>query len=245
VALACACATGAERRQDPTVTAPVAGAPAVVPPAQPVSTPASTDPVASRAAAALDPPPAPGSAEAQSDLAVVLWLQRTRTREDVARARWHMAVDLATFAPALGSGFDPLKHPRTQRLVHRFIERGYPALNQAKDRWARPRPFVADARVTPAVEREQGFSYPSGHATRGMLAARVLAVLAPERRAELLEVGLQVGFDRVVGGAHYPSDVLAGQRLGDLLADALLADPELAAEVEAVRAAEWSATAAR
>jgi acid phosphatase (class A) len=94
------------------------------------------------------------------------------------------------------------------------------------------------------VEREESFSYPSGHATRGVLAARVLAELAPARRAELLRLGEQVGYDRVVGGVHYPSDVLAGQRLGAALADELLARPELAAELAAVRAAEWTAPAA-
>jgi hypothetical protein len=35
--------------------------------------------------------------------------------------------------------------------------------------------------------------------------------------------------------------VLAGQRLGGALADALLASPDLSAEIEAVRAAEWPA----
>jgi acid phosphatase (class A) len=84
------------------------------------------------------------------------------------------------------------------------------------------------------------FSYPSGHATRGTLLARILAELAPERREALLRVGHQIGYDRVVGGVHYPSDVLAGDRLGDAVADALLADPDFRRQLEDVRRAEWS-----
>lgn len=191
------------------------------------------------ARAALGPAPAPGSDQDKADLAVVLWLQRTRTHDDVLRAREHQRIRLETFAPALGDGFDVTVHLRTQNLLRHVLERSYRPVGEAKARWARPRPYVRDERVTPAVEREESFSYPSGHATRGVLAARVLGELAPRRRAELLEIGLQLGYDRVVGGVHYPSDVLGGQRLGAALADALLAEPDVVRELEAARVAEW------
>lgn len=195
--------------------------------------------VESRAVASLDPAPAPGSDQDKADLAVVLWLQRTRTRGDVLRAREHQHIRLQTFAPALGDRFDVPAHARTQNLLRHVLEKSYGPVGEAKRRWARPRPYTRDERVAPAAEREDSFSYPSGHATRGVLAARVLGELAPDRRAELLEIGLQLGYDRVVGGVHYPADVLAGQRLGGALADALLATPDVAAELEAVRASEW------
>ncbi len=196
---------------------------------------------ASPSVAVVDPAPARGSDQDKADLAIVLWMQRTRSSADVARARDHLQVNLATFATALGDRFDVAAHPRTQALLDRFVARSHAVSGEAKRRWARPRPYVADARVAPAVKLEDTFSYPSGHAIRGVLLARILGELAISRRAELLEIGLQVGYDRVVGGVHYPSDVLGGQRLGEALATALLASPDLSAEVEAVRAAEWPA----
>jgi acid phosphatase (class A) len=82
-------------------------------------------------------------------------------------------------------------------------------------------------------------SYPSGHATRGLAYAAVLAELVPERREALLERGRQVGVDRVIGGVHWPSDIEAGQRLGAALVEIWLADPANRRNVDETRAAEW------
>ena len=188
----------------------------------------------------VGPPPAPSSDEAKADLAIVLWLQRTRSAADVARAESEVKIRLDAFASALGPGFDPADHPRTRALLDRLHEQASAYVDEAKNRYRRPRPFVADARVQPAVKREGSPSYPSSHGARGILAARVLAELAPARREALLEIGRRLGYDRVVAGVHYPSDVLAGQRLGESLADTMLADPDLRAEIAAIRAAEWT-----
>ena len=184
--------------------------------------------------------PAPGSPEAISDLAIVLWEQRTRTPEDVARARSEEELSLEDFAGALGPGFDPARHPLTEALLARAVAASRPCVWAAKGAHARPRPYAADPRVSPAVAREDTASFPSGHATRGALMAAVLAELAPERREALARRGAQIGHDRVLAGVHYPSDVVAGQHLGAAIARALLADPELRAAIADVRAKEWT-----
>jgi acid phosphatase (class A) len=196
------------------------------------------------AAALVGSFPPLGSPEASADLAVVLWVQRTRTPEDVARARAEEELSLEDFAAALGPGFDAARHPRTDALLARAAEASRPCVAAAEAAHARPRPFAADARVAPVVAREASASFPSGHATRGALFAVVLAELAPLRREALLRRGAQVGDDRVTGGAHYPSDVLAGQRLGDAIARALLADAAFRAAIEDART-EWAIPAAR
>ena len=200
---------------------------------------ASADPVA-----VLAPPPAAGTDEAKADLAVVLWLQRTRTAEDVARATRELVLGLDAFAGALGPAFDPAGYPRTRALLDLVHARATRSILEAKKSFARPRPYQSDPRVAPAVEREKTFSYPSSHATRGVLVARILGELAPSRREALLEAGLQAGYDRVLAGVHYPSDVLAGQRLGAALADAFRADPEVRTMLETARVAEWRLAAA-
>jgi acid phosphatase (class A) len=193
--------------------------------------------------AILGPPPAAGSDDAKADLAIVLWLQRTREPDDVARAQSEVKIGLETFAGALGPGFDAAAHPRTRALIERLHEDAAALVDQAKDHFARPRPFLADARVQPVVKRDASPSYPSSHGTRGVLYARVLGELAPARRDALLEVGRRVGYDRVLAGVHYPSDVLAGQHLGEALAEAILATPGLRAEIAGIRAGEWTRSA--
>ncbi|MFL5262267.1 MAG: phosphatase PAP2 family protein [Anaeromyxobacteraceae bacterium] len=190
-------------------------------------------------ATALGAPPAAGSDEAKADLAIVLWMQRTRRDEDVARARRDIGLGLEAFASALGAGFDVGSHPRTRALIDRAHASATAPIRDAKARFRRARPYEADRRVTPAVPPEDTPSFPSSHATRGVLVARVLAALAPSRGDALRDCGQRVGFDRVLAGVHYPTDVLGGQRLGEALAAALLEDPAFARELEAVRAAEW------
>lgn len=203
--------------------------------AAPVAAP-TRDPLASLAGA----PPAAGSDEAKADLAIVLWEQRTRTADDVRRAREGVELGLASFAEALGPGFDPARHPRTEALLRAVGEECRRATGGLKREHLRPRPFAADGRVQPAIAREESPSFPSGHAARGVVFARVLAELAPARAEALRLRGLGVGYDRVIGGVHWPSDVEASQRLAPALADRLLADPAWRARIEEVRAAEWA-----
>jgi membrane-associated phospholipid phosphatase len=192
------------------------------------------------AAAIVGAFPAPGSAEAAADLAIVLWEQRTRTPADLARATAEEELSLEDFVVVLGTAFEASRHPRTEALLSRAVAASRPCVAAAKGTHQRPRPYVADARVKPSVSPESTPSFPSGHATRGALIAAVLAELAPDRRDALLARGAQIGHDRVIAGVHYPSDVAAGERLGLAVAQALLADPEFRAEVERVRTVEWT-----
>lgn len=62
----------------------------------------------------------------------------------------------------------------------------------------------------------QGYSFPSGHSTN---AASVFCTLAVNKRKRWLTViaiviPLLTGFSRIVVGAHYPTDVMAGWLLG-------------------------------
>jgi hypothetical protein len=56
-------------------------------------------------------------------------------------------------------------------------------------------------------------SFPSGHTTYGYTGALLLALLTPERYREMIARGAEYGEDRIVVGAHYATDVLAGRTL--------------------------------
>lgn len=189
----------------------------------------------------IGPYPAADSDEGKADLAIVLWHQRVRTAPEVQRALSEVKLGLGAYAAAMGQPWDPAQYPKTAALIDKVGRDIKVVTDGLKKHFLRPRPYQADARVQPAIEREPSPSYPSGHATRGLAFALVLAELAPERRDVLLAQGRLVGVDRVIGGVHYPSDIEAGQRLALKLADAWLAEAQNRALVEAVRAAEWTA----
>ncbi|MEL6752012.1 MAG: phosphatase PAP2 family protein [Pseudomonadota bacterium] len=66
---------------------------------------------------------------------------------------------------------------------------------------------------------ESGFaSFPSGHSTTFGAFAAAMALLFPRTAIVMLPLGLLGGFSRVVVGAHWLSDVMAGLACGALFA---------------------------
>jgi membrane-associated phospholipid phosphatase len=57
-------------------------------------------------------------------------------------------------------------------------------------------------------------SFPSGHAVTAFATATALAFMAPRAARALIFVAVLIGVSRVVTGAHYPSDVIAGMAIG-------------------------------
>ena len=94
--------------------------------------------------------------------------------------------------------------------------------NLVKQLVGRARPVVENA-----IDHAPGYSFPSGHATNTTVAAIAVVVLLwpllrdrGRRAATALAVAvvLLVGLDRVMLGAHFPSDVLGGYLLGGAVA---------------------------
>ena len=65
----------------------------------------------------------------------------------------------------------------------------------------------------PMMDLTNSPSYPSGHTTYGYTGAVLLAVLVPERYAQMITRGAEYGNDRVIMGSHYVMDVLGGRTL--------------------------------
>ena len=163
--------------------------------------------------ALLDMPPAGEMARAD-----LLAIQGPWSAARVAQARADDRFDaFLAFQPVMGGDFTARTYPETRRVLDRLLLPLGVAIVLAKDHYARPRPFVADAGLPTCMKtgsniRADG-SYPSGHAAFGWGWALVLAELAPARADEILLRGREYGDSRIVCGLHYPSDVEAGRTL--------------------------------
>jgi hypothetical protein len=74
-------------------------------------------------------------------------------------------------------------------------------------------------------------SFPSGHTTYGYTGALLLALLTPERYPQMIARGAEYGDDRIIVGAHYAMDVIAGRTLATYDVAHLLAnDPAYAGQ---------------
>ena len=95
----------------------------------------------------------------------------------------------------------------------------------AKAVFAMPRPFVVlgDAVYRAASAPDSRYTMPSGHSVYvGVLTAALWPVLSWPGRIGLLLFAAAVGWSRIVLGAHFPADVLAGFALGCICVAAAL-----------------------
>ena len=170
--------------------------------------------------ALIGPPAKIGSPGFETQMAIVLWLQRTRTPEQVQFVQ--ESLNLARFAPIIGAELlkvDGIELRSTLAAIISEVRDDYDAVKATYDL---PRPFKVSDRVKPATDARPVASYPSGHATRAMVYARILSEIFPDKKDALTELGLQIGYGRVIAGVHYPMDVLAGQKLGNAYADVII-----------------------
>lgn len=76
----------------------------------------------------------------------------------------------------------------------------------------------------PMMDLTNNPSFPSGHTTYGYTGALLLAMMVPERYPELIVRAAEYGNHRVVVGAHYVMDVIAGRTLALYVMAHLLAN---------------------
>jgi acid phosphatase (class A) len=184
----------------------------------------------------LPAPAAIDSEEARAERDLMVALQQQRTEGQVARCRSEVKVTLAAFARVMGPWFTEENLPRLAQLLKHAEKDAGVFSGAAKNHFARKRPAAEDPRIKIAVENEDTPAYPSGHAMRGILFATILAQLAPQQQAPLLERGREIGWDRVIAGMHHPSDIVAGRVVGQAVARSLLASPRFQEELAAARA---------
>lgn len=177
------------------------------------------------AEALIGPPPAPGSMDYAEDLAIVLWMQETRTADQIKLAESQEDFSLDDFAEILAVPMTRVNAIELRATLKAVIEEVKGEYEAIKDHYARARPYKQSDLVHPVFEHEGSKGYPSGHSTRGMIYALLLADLFPEQKDTLIEYGRHVGYNRVLVGVHFPSDVRAGQKLGIAYAAAILKQP--------------------
>ncbi|WPU63526.1 phosphatase PAP2 family protein [Peredibacter starrii] len=165
--------------------------------------------------------PAPGSVAEGEDLEILRKYQENRTKKDCQLAAQQESATLGSLFGHL------LTRAEVEELSIDFLKQYGEAGGNAylaKKLYGRPRPYDSHRDLKPCISKETSESYPSGHATVARVFARLLANKFPKRAAAFIKAGNQAALNRVIGGVHYPSDVLAGIKLGDHLADKMIRD---------------------
>ena len=170
------------------------------------------------------PPPAFGSPEFNSALAVVRHISDTRTPEQLAivdkwldgnnspqpPGRWN------TIAAGLieRDGLDERRAAHTLALLNMAMMDTHIACWDRKYTFWRLRPWQADRLITTPRGRPHHPSNPSGHACAGGAGSGVLAGVFPNDKREIMAMADEEGFSTVLSGVHFPYDVVDGLRIG-------------------------------
>jgi acid phosphatase (class A) len=165
----------------------------------------------------LAPPPALGSSAETADIAAVTAAENDRTAKQAVAAEADSQRSVFRFAAVMGPGFTPEKMPFATKFFERIYFDENNVVQKAKIYFARPRPYIVDSDLSPMIDSKATPSYPSGHTTFAYVMAILLANMVPEKAVPIFDRAAAYGYNRVVAGAHFPTDVEAGRIAGTVI----------------------------
>ena len=171
----------------------------------------------------LMPPPKSDSAQTKAELQELLRLQESRTPDQAKHVRDDDHRTLERFLGGIGIKVESLSAS---------------ANREAKNTFNRTRPYRLphnNLHTLKKLSDRDSPSYPSAHATYGAVMGMVLAEMIPEKKEELYKRIQDYGYSRIVSGAHFRSDVYAGNVAGAAIAASLLSKEAFRNELKDVK----------
>lgn len=135
------------------------------------------------------------------------------------------------FGQAMQQSLSHLETPAICNLIDLVLDKASETADRLKPLRFRKRPFVQlgePSFVAGDEEKERGkSSFPSGHTNLGWTTALILAEVAPDFQNEILFRGYQYGYNRLIVGYHWATDIEATRILSSGLVARLHADPAI------------------
>ncbi|RIJ59337.1 phosphatase PAP2 family protein, partial [Clavibacter lycopersici] len=170
-------------------------------------------------------------------------INQAATKAQSARAIIDQYADMSiTMSDGLGKGLGEIYRtareagqlPKTDALLAKNggLVGKYSSTNPVKTYFANPRPYVAFPLKLKYRDKPNGNawagqdgSYPSGHTSQAFWQGTALATMLPELAPQILARASDAGDNRIIMGAHYPLDVMAGRMMGQKIVERRWSDP--------------------
>jgi acid phosphatase (class A) len=166
---------------------------------------------------ALSPWPAEGSAADRADIETARMVDKLRTQDMVDAANRFAALSPELWFQEITGNQDALKAAPKTRALFAALQSDMRGINRAANAihpW-RKRPADRDIGITPSLPRGQfaTSSYPSANASMVLVWAEVTKRLLPTKVHTIREKADTIAWLRVVGGMHFPSDVVGSREV--------------------------------
>ena len=183
----------------------------------------------------LPPPTSDDSEATKLEMAELHRVIQDSSPERKARARYdHDNQDLTIYNELFGPGFDLTRLSLTKKLFDEVQHDRRAATDLAKETFRRRRPAIQDPTLAHCGESwDPNSSYPSGHSAWGFSSGVVLAAMVPEKAPAILARSREFAESRMVCGMHFRSDTVAGQVVGTVVGERLLANPAFKVKFDA------------
>lgn len=186
--------------------------------------------------AILPPQPPNGSLAALADVETVLRIQAARTPVDVAWAKLIEKDNIfADYREVLGPWFAEKNLPVLAEFLGRVTADAQATNSRIKSLYFRSRPPAIEPTVLPCVDIPKSNSYPSGHSLRAFVWAAVLGDIFTDRTVSLHACAHRVAWGRVIGGVHFPTDVVGGRIAAQAIVAEMRKSPAYRAAIEKCR----------
>jgi acid phosphatase (class A) len=185
----------------------------------------------------LLPPPANGGEESMAELHELQLLESWRTPAQAEYAKADHDRTLERFLAGMKIAL-PAKPTVAMHFFDCVAESAEKAVGDAKRHFNRIRPYKYDnswLHILKKVAADDSPSYPSGHATYGMVVGLLLADMLPEQKADIMQRIENFGMSRLVSGVHFRSDVYAGEIAGAVIVATFFKDEAFRAEYDKAR----------
>jgi acid phosphatase (class A) len=187
----------------------------------------------------LPPPPADGSPLDKRDMQGVLELQKQLTPPRLEQIQADLEQSVYQVAgKVFGPTFTKEKFPLAGAFFDKVRDDSGAGVRDIKQRYKRLRPFQANKEVQAPeniARAAQSPTYPSGHSTFGAEVALLLAMMVPEKTAELHARGWEYGEQRIASGVAYPTDWETAHIGATLMVALMMQKPEFKTDFQAVK----------
>ena len=146
-------------------------------------------------------------------------------------AEYSVKMMYEVFGQAIEQKLSPETTPAICALIDLVLDKASETADRLKPLRFRKRPFVQlnePSFVAGDEEKERGkSSFPSGHTNLGWTTALMMVEVAPDHQDEILRRGYQYGYNRLIVGYHWATDIEATRMLSSALVARLHADPQV------------------